>query len=53
MFLVSLLLPGIIYGLELVIGTVQALVFSVLFTVFAAQAMESHHGDDHEHAHEH
>jgi F0F1-type ATP synthase membrane subunit a len=53
MFLVSLLLPGIIYGLELVIGVVQALVFSVLFTVFAAQAMESHHGDDHEHAHEH
>jgi F0F1-type ATP synthase membrane subunit a len=53
MFLVSLLAPGIIYGLELVIGVVQALVFSVLFTVFAAQAMESHHGDEHDHEHAH
>jgi len=32
---------------------VQALVFAVLTLVFAAQAMESHHGDDHEHAADH
>lgn len=54
MFLVALLAPGIIYGLELVIGVVQALVFAVLFTVFASQAMESHHHDEeHEHGHDH
>ncbi len=52
-FLVSLLIPGVIYGLELIIGTVQALVFAVLTLVFSVQAMESHHGDDHgDHAHD-
>ncbi|MBC8098463.1 MAG: F0F1 ATP synthase subunit A [Armatimonadetes bacterium] len=52
-FLVSLLVPGIIYGLELIIGPVQALVFCVLTLVFSVQAMESHHGDDHdEHGHD-
>jgi len=53
-FLVSLLIPGVIYLLEIIVGSVQALVFAVLTTVFAVQAMESHHGgDDHEHAEEH
>jgi len=51
-FLVSMLVPGIIFGLEVIIGSVQALVFAVLFVVFAVQAMESHHGGD-EHDHEH
>lgn len=51
-FLVATLVPGVIYGLELIIGAVQALVFAVLTLVFSAQAMESHHGDDHDHAHE-
>ncbi len=46
-FLVSLLVPGIIFGLELIIGTVQALVFAVLTVVFSVQAMEAHHGDEH------
>ncbi len=46
-FLVALLVPGIIYGLEIIIGTVQALVFAVLTLVFSVQAMESHHGDEH------
>jgi len=46
-FLISLLLPGVIYLLELVIGAVQALVFSVLTLVFVVQAMEHHGGDDH------
>jgi F0F1-type ATP synthase membrane subunit a len=51
-FLVALLIPGVIYVLEIIIGAVQALVFSVLTLVFAVQAMESHHGD-HDHADEH
>lgn len=51
-FLVSLIVPGIIYGLELIIGTVQALVFSVLTLVFASQAMDSHAHHDEEHGHE-
>ena len=51
-FLVALIIPGIIYGLEIIIGAVQALVFAVLTLVFAVQAME-HHGDDHEHEAEH
>jgi hypothetical protein len=51
-FLVALLIPGVIYVLEIIIGAVQALVFSVLTLVFAVQAMESHHGE-HDHADEH
>ncbi|MFW5709451.1 MAG: F0F1 ATP synthase subunit A [Chloroflexota bacterium] len=54
-FLVAVFVPGVIYGLELIIGAVQALVFAVLTLVFSVQAMESHHGDDHhddEHGHE-
>lgn len=48
-FLVAWLVPGVIYGLELIIGAVQALVFAVLTLVFSVQAME-HHGDhDEEH----
>ncbi len=46
-FLVALFVPGVIYGLELIIGAVQALVFAVLTLVFSVQAME-HHGD-HDH----
>jgi F-type H+-transporting ATPase subunit a len=52
-FLVALLVPGVIYGLELIIGAVQALVFSVLTLVFSVQAMEAHHGDEHGPEHEH
>jgi len=49
-FLVAVIVPGIILGLEIIIGTVQALVFAVLTLVFSAQAMESHaHDDDHGH----
>ncbi|MBK8136081.1 MAG: F0F1 ATP synthase subunit A [Chloroflexi bacterium] len=47
-FLVALMVPGVIYGLELIIGGVQALVFSVLTLVFSVQAMEAHHGDEHD-----
>lgn len=54
-FLVALFIPGVIMLLEIVIGAVQALVFSVLTLVFVVQAMEHHGGgDDHGHddAHE-
>ncbi|HLV34519.1 MAG TPA: F0F1 ATP synthase subunit A, partial [Spirillospora sp.] len=54
-FLVALFVPMVMYGLEIIIGTVQALVFAVLTLVFAVQAMEAHHGDEEhaEHAEEH
>jgi hypothetical protein len=45
-FLVAALLPLIFIGLEVIITTVQALVFAVLTLVFASQAMEGHHGDE-------
>ncbi|NDJ63142.1 MAG: F0F1 ATP synthase subunit A [Chloroflexi bacterium] len=51
-FLVALLVPVIFYGLELIIVSVQALVFAVLTLVFSVQAMEAHHGDE-EHAEHH
>lgn len=52
-FLVATMLPVVFYGLELIVGLIQALVFAVLTLVFSAQAMEGHHGgdEDHEHAH--
>ncbi len=50
-FLVAFGLPVIMFLLEVIIGTVQALVFPVLTVVFAVQAMEAHHGDhDDDHA---
>jgi F-type H+-transporting ATPase subunit a len=45
-FLVAAFLPLIFIGLEVIITTVQALVFAVLTLVFASQAMEGHHGDE-------
>jgi F-type H+-transporting ATPase subunit a len=48
-FLVAAFLPLIFIGLELIVTTIQALVFAVLTLVFASQAMEGHHGDDHGH----
>ena len=50
-FLVATLLPGVFYGLEIIVGAIQALVFAVLTLVFSAQAMEGHHGGDEEHEH--
>ncbi len=47
-FLVALLVPSIIYGLEIIIGMVQALVFAVLTLVFSVQAMEGHHDEEHD-----
>ncbi len=48
-FLLAIAVPGVIFGLELIIGLVQALVFAVLTLVFAVQAQESHHHDDAHH----
>lgn len=50
-FLVAMLLPVVFYGLEVIVGFIQALVFAVLTLVFSAQAMVSHHHDDHEEEH--
>lgn len=47
-FLVAFFLPMVFYGLEIIVTTIQALVFAVLTLVFSAQAMEGH-GDDGEH----
>lgn len=46
-FLVAFLVPGVIYGLEVIIGGVQALIFAVLTLVFSVLAMEPHHDDEH------
>ena len=48
-FLVATLLPVIFYGLEFIVGLIQALVFAVLTLVFSAQAMEDHSHHDEEH----
>ena len=38
--------PLAIYGLELMLNTVQALIFSVLTLMFTLAAIEGHHGDE-------
>jgi len=48
-FLLALIVPMVIYGLELFVGLMQAFVFAVLTLVFSAQAMAGHHGDDEHH----
>ncbi|MEM6282090.1 MAG: F0F1 ATP synthase subunit A [Chloroflexota bacterium] len=50
-FLLTFFVPTIMIGLEIIIGFVQALVFAVLTLVFSVQAMEAHHGDDHDDHH--
>lgn len=47
-FLVPFLAPLGIYGLELFVGLIQAVVFGMLVLVFAVGAVE-HHGDDEHH----
>jgi F0F1-type ATP synthase membrane subunit a len=51
-FLVAFILPVIFYGLEIIVTTIQAYVFAILTIVFSAQAMEGHHGDDHDEHHD-
>jgi len=51
-FLIAMILPVVFFGLETIVGFIQALVFSVLTLVFSAQAMVSHHHDeDHDEDH--
>lgn len=50
-FLVATVLPVVFYALELFVGLMQAFVFAVLTLIFSAQAMEGHHGDDHDEHH--
>ncbi|MEJ5222571.1 MAG: F0F1 ATP synthase subunit A, partial [Tepidiforma sp.] len=47
-FLVPFLAPLGIYGLELFVGLIQAVVFAMLVLVFAVGAVE-HHGDEEHH----
>ena len=49
-FLVPLVLINLFFGLELLVGAVQAFVFAMLTLVFAQTAVASH-GDDHEDGH--
>jgi F-type H+-transporting ATPase subunit a len=44
----ALLIPVALYGLEIILTFVQALIFSTLTLMFVLTAVESHHGDDHE-----
>jgi len=47
-FLLAMLVPAAVYGLELFIGLIQAFVFAMLLLVFSAMAMQTHgHGDEH------
>jgi F-type H+-transporting ATPase subunit a len=49
--LTVIIVPSMLYVLELFVGVIQAYVFSMLALVFISQAVVSHHGDDHaEHA---
>ena len=50
-FLVATLLPVAVYGLEFIVGAIQAYVFAVLTLVFSAQAMVSHAHHDEDEGH--
>jgi F-type H+-transporting ATPase subunit a len=50
-FLVPFIAPIAIYGLELFVGLIQAIVFALLVLVFGLGAVESHHDDDHDDDH--
>ncbi len=53
-FLVAFLVPMAVIGLELFFGVIQAFVFAILFVMFSASAMTSHHHDEeHDEAHAH
>lgn len=45
--LTAVIVPSMLYTLEIFVGAIQAYVFSMLALVFMAQATVSHHGDDH------
>lgn len=43
----AVFVPGMLVGLELFVGAIQAYVFSTLALTFMSQATVSHHGDEH------
>lgn len=45
--LTAVVVPSMLYALEIFVGLIQAYVFSMLALVFMSQATVSHHGDDH------
>ena len=45
-------IPLALYGLELFVGLMQGLIFSVLILVFTMLAMEGHHEEGHDEHHE-
>jgi F-type H+-transporting ATPase subunit a len=49
-FLVSMLVPIIFYGLELLIGFIQAIIFSGLTLIFMTTAVAHHEEEESEHA---
>ena len=46
-FLVPFIATVGVYGLELLVGFIQGLIFAGLTLVFAAVAMASHHAEEH------
>ena len=46
-FLLAMLVPAGVYGLELFIGLIQAFVFAMLLLVFSAIAMQGHGDEQH------
>jgi F-type H+-transporting ATPase subunit a len=45
--LTAVVVPSMLYALEIFVGIIQAYVFAMLALVFMSQATVSHHGDDH------
>jgi F-type H+-transporting ATPase subunit a len=45
-------IPLALYGLELFVGLIQGIIFSVLVLVFTMLAMEGHHEEGHDEHHE-
>ncbi|MBI4304496.1 MAG: F0F1 ATP synthase subunit A [Chloroflexi bacterium] len=52
-FLLPFVFADIFYGLELLVGFVQALIFSSLTLIFLTLAVSAHGGDEHGHEHGH
>ena len=49
--LTRVVVPGLLVGLELFVGMIQAYVFSALALTFMSQATVGHHGEEHAEAH--
>ncbi|MGH2521252.1 MAG: F0F1 ATP synthase subunit A [Anaerolineales bacterium] len=49
--LTAIIVPSMLYALEIFVGIIQAYVFAMLALVFMSQATVGHHGDEHSAAH--